>query len=117
MSCWIEEEFASVNLGDSRLNRRLRKVLQKMWQSPQSSTAAACGSWEEAMGAYRLFDNEGLTPQQILAPHREQVVVRCRSAKAVVLIQDTTELDYSKKRSLAGTGPLSQESPTGLPWV
>jgi hypothetical protein len=66
------------------------------------------------MAAYRLFDNEAITPEQILAPHREQVVARCRLAKVVLHIQDTTELDYSKKKSLVGTGPLSEESRQGF---
>jgi hypothetical protein len=66
------------------------------------------------MAAYRLFDNEAVTPEQTLAPHREQVVARCRLAKVVLHIQDTTELDYSKKKSLAGTGPLSEESRQGF---
>jgi hypothetical protein len=114
MSPWIQQEFACLDLGDERLNRRLRQVLEKMWQSPQGSTAAACGSWKETMAAYRLFDHEALTPEQILIPHREQVVARCRLAKVVLHIQDTTELDYSKKKSLAGTGPLSEESRQGF---
>ena len=114
MSGWIEEEFASLDLGDSRLDRRFRKVLEKMWQSPQSSTAAASGSWSETVGAYRFYNNEAVTPEQILAPHREQVQARCCLAKAVVLIQDTTELDYSKKKALSGTGPLSEKNRQGF---
>jgi hypothetical protein len=114
MSCWIEAEFAAVDLGDKRLNRRLWRVVKKMWQSPQGSTATACGSWKETMGAYRLFDNEAVTAEQILAPHREQVAARCRLAKVVLHIQDTSELDYSKKKSLEGTGPLSEENRQGF---
>jgi hypothetical protein len=114
MSSWIQEEFACLELGDERLNRRLRQVVEKIWQSPQRSTAGACGSWKETMAAYRLFDNEKVTPEQILLSHREQVVVRCRLAKVVLHIQDTTELDYSRKKSLAGTGPLSEESRQGF---
>ena len=42
------------------------------------------------------------------------MAVRCRSAKVVLHIQDTTELDYSRKKSLAGTGPLSEQSRQGF---
>lgn len=114
MTPWIGQEFADLDLGDERLNRRARQVLERMWQSPPSSTAAACGSWKETMGAYRLFDNEAVTAEQILAPHRTQVAARCRLAKVVLHIQDTTELDYSDKKSLLGTGPLSEESRQGF---
>lgn len=114
MSPWIEQEFALVDVGDRRLNRRLRQVVEKMWQSPQQSTAAACGTWKEAIGAYRLFDHGAVTPEPILSAHRAQVLTRCRRAKRVLHIQDTTELDYSNKKSLQGTGPLSKESRQGF---
>jgi hypothetical protein len=114
MSSWADEEFAGLDLGDERLNRRARRVIYQMWQSPQSSIAGACGSWNDTMAAYRLFNNEAVTPEQILSAHRERVLARCRLAKVVLHIQDTTELDYSHRKSLAGTGPLSEESRQGF---
>jgi hypothetical protein len=47
--------------------------LERMWQSPQSSIAAACGGWSETMAAYRLFDNESVRVDPILKAHQEQV--------------------------------------------
>lgn len=114
MSSWIEQEFALINLGDQRLDERLCRLVERMWQSPQSSISAACGTWSETMAAYRLFENEALTVDQILAAHKAQVALRCKSAKLVLHIQDTTELDYSSKKSLAGTGPLSEQSRQGF---
>lgn len=114
MSHWIEQEFALVDLGDKRLDKRLCRVVERMWQSPQSSTSAACRTWSETMAAYRLFENEAVTADQILAAHRQQVAARCRDAKVVLHIQDTTELDYSSKKALKGTGPLSELSRQGF---
>lgn len=114
MSSWIEQEFELVDLGDKRLNTRLRRVVERMWQSPQSSISAACRSWSETMAAYRLFENEAVTPDQILAAHRQQVAARCGAAKVVLHIQDTTELDYSSHKSLKGSGQLSDLSRQGF---
>jgi peptidyl-tRNA hydrolase len=82
MSHWIEQEFALVDLGDKRLEERLRRVVERMWQSPQSAISAACGTWSETMAAYRLFDNEGVTVDQILAAHQSQVATRRQSRLA-----------------------------------
>jgi hypothetical protein len=114
MTPWIEQEFAGIDLGDQRLQRRLCRVAQSMWQSPQSSIAAACDGWNETMAAYRLFDNEAVTVDPILEAHREQVAARARLARLVLHIQDTTEADFTSKKALQGTGPLSEESRQGF---
>jgi hypothetical protein len=114
MTPWIEQEFGQIELGDKRLERRLPRVVEKMWQSPQSSTAAACGDWNEAVAAYRLFDNEAVTPEPILRAHQEQVTARAKLERVVFHIQDTTELDFTSKKALEGTGPLSEESRQGF---
>jgi len=88
--------------------------LERMWQSPQSSIAAACGGWSETTAAYRLFDNESVTVDPILKAHQEQVAARVRLARLVLHVQDTTEADFTTKKSLPGTGPLSEESRQGF---
>jgi hypothetical protein len=85
-----------------------------MWQSPQSSIAAACGGWNETMAAYRFFENEAVTVGPILRAHQEQVAARARLARLVLHIQDTSELDYTNKKSLQGAGPLSELSRQGF---
>ena len=114
MTPWIEQEFGGIDLGDQRLSRRLYLIAENMWDSPQSSVAAASKGWAETMGAYRFFDNEAVTVDPILETHREQVAARVRLARLVLHIQDTTELDYTSKKALQGTGPLSKESRQGF---
>ena len=46
--------------------------------------------------AYKFFDNDKVDPQKILRPHREATEKRIHEEKVVLVIQDTTELDYSK---------------------
>src|SRR5690242_5960938 len=52
---WIETEFETVQLGDARRPRRLKKVIQAMWQNPGASQRGSAGSWAAAMGSYRLW--------------------------------------------------------------
>ena len=114
MTPWIEQEFGAVDLGDIRLRRRLHQVAERMWECPQGSTASACGGWNETTGAYRLFKKESVTVDSVLAPHNSQVAERVKRERLVLDIQDTSELDFSDKKSLQGAGPLSEESRRGF---
>jgi hypothetical protein len=114
MSHWVDSEFGLVDLGDIRRNKRLRTVAQGMWQAPQASVQGACTGWAEAKGAYRLFESEDVTPEAILSAHYEQTIKRSQLSGIILHIQDTTELDFSKKKALQGTGPLSELSRRGF---
>jgi len=106
LSDFVEQEFASLDLGDERRNRRLREVLRAFVEAPLRSIQAACSGWAETMGAYRLLNSAQTTSEAVLAPHREATAARVREYDCVALIQDTSELDFSKKTRLEGTGPL-----------
>jgi len=109
----IAEELNTINLGDQRLNRRARRVLEKLYAQPGASIPAACGGWSDTKAAYRLFDQEGVTGPQILEPHYQASVERMAAHEVVLCIQDTTELDYTGK-TIAGLGPLNYENRQGL---
>jgi hypothetical protein len=53
--------------------------------------------------------NERVDSKTILAPHRAATIERARQHDCVAVAQDTTELDYTRKKSMKGTGPLTQE--------
>jgi hypothetical protein len=107
-------ELETIDLGDARLNRRARRVLAKLGDKPTVSIPAACGGWDETRGAYRLFDQDRVTAQQVLEPHYGASQRRMAEHPRVLCIQDTTELDYSSKGDLQGTGPLNYEARQGL---
>ena len=48
------------------------------------------------------------------AVHRDATLERVKQFKRVLVIQDTTELDYTKMKNLEGTGPLSTISRQGF---
>ncbi len=107
-------ELEGIDLGDARLNRRARRVLAKLGDKPTVSIPAACGGWDETRGAYRLFDQDRVTAQQVLEPHYGASQRRMAGYPRVLCIQDTTELDYSSKGDLQGAGPLNYEARQGL---
>lgn len=107
MKEWISEELEGCELGDLRLVKRLKTILSRMWQSPLATITAACRGFAEVMAASRFFRNEKVSQAQILAPHQEATLVRVSQHRQVLYIQDTTELDFTSKKKLKGTGPLS----------
>lgn len=113
MSPSITDELDGLDLGDVRLDRRVRAVLGRLYESPASSLTAAMHGWAEMMGAYRLLDQPQCTGPAILQAHRQAVLARVREHRQILLIQDTTELDYTTKTAQAGRGPLSTEERQG----
>ena len=105
---WIDDELQSLHLGDKRLDRRGRLLLERFFANPQASINAACQGWPETHAAYQFFDNDKVQPQCILAPHQRATRQRIAQHPVVLLVQDTTELDYSDHPP-QGAGPLEAE--------
>jgi hypothetical protein len=107
-------EVSSINLGDRRLNRRAQRMLEILGNKPTVSIPAACGGWGETRAAYRLFNHPAVTAEAVLAPHVACTEGRLREHPRVLCIQDTTELDYTTKKGIAGLGPLNYETRRGM---
>jgi hypothetical protein len=104
---WVSEEMQTADLEDKRLNERLSKVLSALGERPTASIPAACGGWDETIAAYRFFDNEKVTYERILAPHAERTLERIAAQPVVLLVQDTTELEFTRPRQqMTGAGFL-----------
>ena len=91
----IADELQGINLGDIRLNKRSKQVIEALAANPEASINASCEGWNDTLAAYRFFDNEAVTPEQILQPHLEATQRRMREHPVVLIVQDTTELDYT----------------------
>jgi hypothetical protein len=91
----IVDELQGIHLGDRRLNERSVKVIEALAADPQASVNGAVNGWADTQAAYRFFNNPQVTPEQILLPHRQATVRRMQQQAVVLLLQDTTELDYT----------------------
>jgi hypothetical protein len=113
MSDWGNEETATVDFLDERLNKRMRALLERLGSKPGASLPAACKGWNETLAAYRFFKNEKVTYQKVLSPHRDATRKRMAEHKVVLCVQDTTEMDFTG-RKLKGAGPLSISERVGF---
>lgn len=65
------------------------------------------------VGAYRLFDNDFINPEKILKPHYKSVALRAKMQSVVLLLNDTSSLDYTS-RDIKGLGILEKNYTQGF---
>ncbi|AUT30096.1 IS4/Tn5 family transposase DNA-binding protein [Escherichia marmotae] len=105
MENWVIQELESLDVGDVRLERRVKHVLSVLSRSPKESIPVSCRTWSETKAAYRCFSSEKVSADKIMAPHKQQIIKRVQHFKRVFVLQDTTELNYSGQKDKQGVGP------------
>lgn len=114
MSVSLTDEVRGAEFGDRRLTKRLAKIVEELGAKPTMSVPAATHGRAEMEAAYRFFDNRKVSPGIILQPHIEATRERISQTEVVLLVQDTTELDFSRpKQQVKGAGPIECESRRG----
>jgi hypothetical protein len=103
---WAAHEFALAPLPDQRLVSRLITLATDFALQPTASLPQACGSWSKTKAAYRFFDHDGLTPEDVLVSHVQATVHRAAAHPLVLCVQDTTRLNYSTHPQTKGLGPI-----------
>ena len=68
---WFDVELSGCRLGDGRLDRRLRQLVERMEVGFGESIPLACQDWASTKAAYRFFSNERVSEEEI---HRTLVV-------------------------------------------
>ena len=104
---WIGQEFGAVELGDKRLRDRLMKIIGDRSRHPTTSYLQACEGDRSALkGFYAFVDNtrETVSPEAMLSAHRERTIGRMMSHNLVLVVQDTTDLNYSSRPHTEGLG-------------
>jgi hypothetical protein len=112
---WVLDEMKTADLKDKRLDARLREVLSQLGTRPVVSIPAACGGHAETTAAYRFFDNEKVTFDNVLQPHQAATRQRLAAQEVAILVQDTTELDVTRPgEQVTGVGPLDGSARYGV---
>ncbi len=96
-----EAHFGGVQLGDVRRERRLAALATQMARHPGGTLPDKVRHPADLKALYRLMDSDAVTHEAVLRPHVVRTLDRMRAHKGVVLVlHDTTELDYSGLVSL-----------------
>ena len=96
-----EEHFGGAQLGDVRRRNRLVALATQMAKHPGGTLPTKLKKPADLKALYRLMDNDAVTHEEVLRPHVGRTLGRMRAHEGRVLVlHDTTELDYSGLISL-----------------
>jgi hypothetical protein len=109
-------EFALAELGDPRRTERLVKMATSLAQTPTGTLPQAFPDWKDLKAAYRFLDHVEYGPAEIQQPHFQQTLAACRQPGEYLLIEDTTDLDYSMHRQTGQLGFIGDGRGLGL-WL
>lgn len=108
---WVDEELEFVNLGDTRLNQRLKRIVEDLASYPEASVPQASRDAAAMQGTYDFWSNRHIKPAQIQQAHAQKTAERSAQHQVVLDLQDTTKLDFTSQRSIRKKGvrnPLSE---------
>ena len=111
---WAESEFALAQLGDQRRTQRLVKIATNLVQKPGGTLPQAFAGWSELKAAYRFFNQPKVTFQQIQGPHWQRTRAACHEPGEYLLIEDTSELDYTDHPATEEMGWIGDGRGRGL---
>jgi hypothetical protein len=94
--------FGTAELGDRRRTRRLVLAADEMLRHPEGTLPKKLRDPGGLKAVYRLMDVDEVTHASVLEPHRQLTRRRMAACpETVLVIHDSTELDYTGKVSLA----------------
>jgi hypothetical protein len=104
---WVEQEFGGVDLGHQDRDQRLVEIVSAKAHNPAAPyTECFGGNRHQLKSFYRFMGKEEVTPQTILAGHRQRTIGRMKGRKRVLLVQDSTDLDFSDRLHCNGLGVI-----------
>lgn len=112
---WVGEEFEELELGDQRLNRRTIYITENLGLAPGRTIPQTFQSWNELKACYNFFQNGSVTDVKLLRPHLNKTIKRIEEYSVVLLASDTSEIDYTSKKSMTNKERLSNKK-SGL-WL
>lgn len=111
---WAQQEFGLAQLGDARRTQRLVTMAADLARSPGGTLPQAMPEWSEAKAAYRFLSQPANTPERIQGPHRQRTQQECRQPGEYLLIEDTTELDFTNHPATQELGKIGDGNGRGL---
>ena len=102
-----QTHFGTAQLGDSRRTDRLVDLADRIYRHPGGTLPHKLHDPAAYKAMDRLVNRPEATHAAVLEPHRQHTLARMGQSNGVVLVlHDTTELDYSGLRSIADLGPI-----------
>jgi hypothetical protein len=108
----IGREYRGASLGDLRRSARLEAIGERLAQDPSRSFPEAMASEGQLEALYRFLNNDGVSFARILEPHVAMTAERCADHHHVLVLHDTTSLEFPGERQ--GLGRLETSARSGF---
>lgn len=95
--------MSGADFGDTRLGKRLGKIIEKMEEAPDKSFPSLFDD-TGLEGAYRFFNNDRVTPERILEPHVTATLGRMANEVVTLVVHDTSTMSFDPMGSRRGLG-------------
>lgn len=107
------KNFATVDLGDKRRTERLTESAAHIAAHPEKPFNEVF-NWNDLRGFYRLCNQESATLQAIQGPHWQQTRQEMGKHATVLILHDTSEMDFTNHSALQGIGPIGDGKGRGF---
>ena len=110
---WAEHHFGQVVLGDVRRTRRLVSSAAQIAQHPEQSFPQIF-DWNALRGFYGLCHRQEATLPALQQPHWQRTRQAMGQQPLVLVVHDTTQLDFTSHAALQGAGPIGEGHARGF---
>lgn len=111
---WAEQTFGGVELGHVARTQRAIEIATAMAHDPAGSIPAQQHSQAGTKAVYRFCENAHVNYEALMQPHVDATRTQAQQVRRVLLIQDTTEVDYQHHPKTSGLGPIGNGSHQGF---
>jgi Transposase DNA-binding/DDE superfamily endonuclease len=102
---WAAGLAEHADLPDERLNQRLADILAIFARRSHDRIPQACDSPAATKATYRFFSNQRVKAERLHEAVAASTVEQCRGHATILVIHDTTALNYSELTT-TGLGPI-----------
>lgn len=110
---WAQTHFGEADLGDPRRTDRLVESAALIAAQPEKSFPSLF-DWNQLRAFYNLCGRDEATLQDIQTPHWNLTRAAMAKEPLVLVVHDTTELDFTSHNALAGAGPIGNGGGQGF---
>ncbi len=104
----LSEEFVDTELGDARLNARLKQIAGRLAAAPADGFPKQTNSLAELEAFYRFFENDNVSPEAVFGAHVGCTIKRAEEHESVLIVHDTTKYSFGGEKHREGLGWLQK---------
>lgn len=109
-SRWAAVHFGEVPFSDVRRTRRLQTIGEALAASPGASIPQLFARPYDVKATYTFFGHPEVDVESVQSAHRAWVMEQLEQAGTYLLIEDTTELDWTGRAAIPGLGPIGNRN-------